>query len=301
MKGGDGPTVLVVAGNHGDEVEGLIAAGELARELQPDEVGGQVIILPAANRPAVEAGLRTSPLDGGNLNRAFPGKPDGTPTELLAHAIEHLLLPRCDAVLDLHSGGSSLLYEPCAILGASEDPDVAARQLAAARAFGAPLILRFARLPGFERSLGGAAARRGIPNLATELGGGGGTNPERAALARAGIRRVLAHWGLLEPGGEGEPGSEVLDVGGPEAFLHAPGPGLFEPAVTLGQRVGEGEVLGWLHAPFDVDRPPRTFVANAAGRVVCLRRAARSEAGDCLLHTARQGTAVDFQAETFSL
>ena len=106
---GSGPTILLMAGNHGDEYEGQVALGRLIRDLDPAEVRGRVIILPSANFPAAMAGTRTSPLDQGNLNRSFPGDPAGGPTAQIAYYIEHELLPRCDFVLDIHSGGSSLL------------------------------------------------------------------------------------------------------------------------------------------------------------------------------------------------
>ena len=78
IRNGDGPTALLTGGNHGDEYEGPLALFELARTLDPAEVRGTVIIVPALNYPAFRAGTRTSPIDGGNLNRSFPGRPDGT-------------------------------------------------------------------------------------------------------------------------------------------------------------------------------------------------------------------------------
>jgi len=110
IRNGDGPVVLIMAGNHGDEYEGQVIVSQLIREIGPQMVRGQLILLPMANFPAAEAGLRTSPLDGGNLNRTFPGNPAGTPTEVIADYIEHTLLARADYLIDLHSGGSSLLY-----------------------------------------------------------------------------------------------------------------------------------------------------------------------------------------------
>src|SRR5271154_5514443 len=110
IKNGEGPRILLMAGNHGDEYEGQVALGKLIRSLDPAEVRGRIIILPSANFPAAMAGMRTSPLDEGNLNRSFPGDPDGGPTAQIAWYIEKELLPRVEFVLDLHSGGSSLTY-----------------------------------------------------------------------------------------------------------------------------------------------------------------------------------------------
>src|SRR6516164_6179488 len=88
IKNDAGPRILLMAGNHGDEYEGQVALGKLIRDLEPDEVSGRIIILPSANFPAAMAGMRTSPLDGGNLNRSFPGDPYGGPTEQIADYIE---------------------------------------------------------------------------------------------------------------------------------------------------------------------------------------------------------------------
>ena len=77
----------MLAGVHGDEYEGQIALGNLSRELEPSDIRGRLIILPAVNTPAAKAGMRTSPADDGNLNRAFPGSATGTPTEMIAHYI----------------------------------------------------------------------------------------------------------------------------------------------------------------------------------------------------------------------
>jgi N-alpha-acetyl-L-2,4-diaminobutyrate deacetylase len=80
IKNGGGPTALLTGGNHGDEYEGPLALFDLANSLATEAIKGRVIIIPAMNYPAFRAGLRTSPIDKGNLNRSFPGSPDGTIT-----------------------------------------------------------------------------------------------------------------------------------------------------------------------------------------------------------------------------
>ena len=96
IQNGEGPSVLMMAGNHGDEWEGQIGLGNLIRSLQPTDIKGRLVILPSVNFPAAMAGLRTSPIDQGNLNRAFPGDPHGAVTAQLAYWIEHMLLPGFD-------------------------------------------------------------------------------------------------------------------------------------------------------------------------------------------------------------
>nr|WP_255564131.1 succinylglutamate desuccinylase/aspartoacylase family protein [Mameliella sp. CS4] len=123
LANGPGPTVLMTGGTHGDEYEGQIAVTRLARELDPSDIRGRLILIPALNAPAAEAGRRCSPIDDGNLNRSFPGNPSGTPTEMIAHYVEEVLLPRSDVLIDLHSGGSSLLYPPTVLHALDMLPD----------------------------------------------------------------------------------------------------------------------------------------------------------------------------------
>jgi uncharacterized protein len=139
IKNGKGPTVLSMSGNHGDEYEGQIANSKLIRGLDPKDLRGRVIVLPMANFPAAQAGLRTSPIDQGNLNRSFPGDPNGTPTWMISHYIETELMPRADLVLDLHSGGSSLNYIPSALARITGDRKRDARTMELLDAFAAPI------------------------------------------------------------------------------------------------------------------------------------------------------------------
>ena len=175
---GDGPTALVSAGNHGDEHEGQVIARRLIRELDSDRVHGRLIVIPALNYPAVIEDSRVSPIDGGNMNRAYPGDAGGTPTFAIAHYVETVLLPMCDAALDLHSGGKVSEYLPCAYLVVGGDRDLMAAKIDAVQAFAAP-VTTVVSATADSRSLSGAADRHAVPNLATELGGGGDARTQR--------------------------------------------------------------------------------------------------------------------------
>ena len=88
IRNGPGPQVLLTAGNHGDEYEGQVVLTRLIQEVQPEQIRGGLIIIPALNQPAVLAAARVSPLDAGNLNRVFPGDPGGGPTWKIADYVE---------------------------------------------------------------------------------------------------------------------------------------------------------------------------------------------------------------------
>lgn len=156
LKNGDGPTALLISGTHGDEYEGQVALCNLVKSLDPARIQGRVIILPAANFPAVVAGRRTSPIDEGNLNRLFPGDADGTVTEQIAYHIEEELVPMADLVCDLHSGGSSLMYVPSALYGGWKRDGSSAAGVAALKAFGAPVAYVAESNQGGARTTSGA-------------------------------------------------------------------------------------------------------------------------------------------------
>src|SRR5690606_5421300 len=80
LNNGEGPQILLTGGTHGDEYEGQVVLTRLIRQLRAEDIRGRLIVIPALNTPAAIAGTRVSPLDEGNLNRAFPGDPNGGPT-----------------------------------------------------------------------------------------------------------------------------------------------------------------------------------------------------------------------------
>jgi N-alpha-acetyl-L-2,4-diaminobutyrate deacetylase len=146
IRNGEGPTALLTGGNHGDEYEGPIALLKLANSLKPSEVSGRVILVPAMNYPAFRAARRTSPIDAGNLNRIFPGRPDGSVTEKIADYFQRFLLPLADVVLDYHSGGRTLDFLPFAAVHELPDKEQEQRCVAAMEAFNAPYSMKLLEL-----------------------------------------------------------------------------------------------------------------------------------------------------------
>ena len=138
VKNGEGPTALLTGGNHGDEYQGPIALFDLARTIDPQQIRGRVILVPAMNYPAFQAGKRTSPIDSGNMNRYFPGNPEGSITEKITDYFQRTLLPLAEWVLDLHSGGKTLDFLPFCAAHQLEDKQQEQRCPEAMRAFNAP-------------------------------------------------------------------------------------------------------------------------------------------------------------------
>jgi predicted deacylase len=285
---GKGPTVLVMAGNHGDEYEGQIAAMKVLRLIDPAEIRGRVIFLTAANFPAVMAGRRVSPIDGGNLNRSFPGEPNGTVTQMIAHYIESVLLPMSDYVLDFHSGGSSLDYVAHVHARRHADPAILARTIGVMEAFGASYGGLVKPLQGEPRTMSAAAERAGVTYVNIELGGGGTVTRRLVELAERGIWRVLNHLAMVpaERAIAATTAMRRFSVSGVGNFVYAMDDGLFEPAVDLLDEVEPGRQAGAMHFPETPWRDATVVTFPTEGLVICRRFPGWAKRGDCLYQIA---------------
>ncbi|NNE81394.1 MAG: N-alpha-acetyl diaminobutyric acid deacetylase DoeB [Silicimonas sp.] len=239
IAGGDGPTALLTGGNHGDEYEGPIALQELSVSLNPQDIRGRVIILPMMNAPAFAAGRRCSPIDGGNLNRSFPGRPDGTVTQKIAHYVATELVPNAGIVLDFHSGGRTLDFLPFAAAHVLDDKTQETACMDAMQAFNAPYSVRMLEIDPvgmFDTEV----EQQGKVFVTTELGGAGTATSRSVAIARKGVRNLLCHAEILS----GEPDladSVQLDMPDERCFQFAMNAGLIEYLADLGDTVSEGQ------------------------------------------------------------
>ncbi len=279
---GTGPTVLLMAGSHGDEYEGQIALTRLIRALDPGRVQGHVLVVPAANLPAVLDGRRTSPLDQGNLNRSFGDHQADTPTGQIAAYLAEELFPRCDAVLDLHSGGSSFFHLSCAYADLGNDRETALRTFGALLAMNAPVSWAQPGIPNGPVA-GRAALRKGALHLSGEFGGGGRLVQDDLYVAERCVHRLLDHLGVVEMEDKWRNPVDTRHVfNRQDHFIYAPTDGVFEPLVGLGTEVEPGQLAGYLHRPEFPLPPPEPLHFKIGGLVAAIRAPARSRAGDCL-------------------
>lgn len=288
IRNGEGPTVLLVAGNHGDEYEGQMALMDLVRTLEPDEVRGHIIVLSAVNFPAVMAGTRTSPLDEGNLNREFPGDPKGAPTRMIAHFITEVLAPRLDYSFDIHSGGTSLNYIPTLLTAPWDEPQRSAvRELV--KAVGLPFSVVFKGGGGVSggRTLASVVrAAGGIP-LAVEMGGAAGVSPRSMEIARGALARYLAHVGVVPRPVQPPQTPTTFVSNGPQDYVYAMEPGLFEPVRDLGEVVKAGDLAGRIHFPDTPWKPAMDVRFDRDGTIICQRPISPCQRGDCLFQTCQ--------------
>jgi N-alpha-acetyl-L-2,4-diaminobutyrate deacetylase len=288
INGGAGPTVLLSAGNHGDEYEGQVVLHQLMQTLTPETVSGRLILLPALNLPAVLGGTRVSPLDGGNMNRAFPGAADEGPTRAIAGFVNHHLIGMADAILDFHSGGTATEYVDCGFLCIGDNPKLNQRNLELAEWFGAPftMVCPFGDTTGdFDT----AAYQQGVRFLSCELGGMGRFSPASHQIGWQGCLRVLKGLGaigpdVLAPLSEA-PATRFIDIGEASIHVTADKHGLAEIDRVLGDLVAPGETIGRIHDLHGFGNQPASHLTPRAGIVAVRRRSALVSPGDhlCLI------------------
>jgi N-alpha-acetyl-L-2,4-diaminobutyrate deacetylase len=260
---GEGPTILFTGANHGDEYEGPIALYDLAQSINPNHLNGRVIIVPAMNYPAFLAGQRTSPIDGGNLNRVFPGNPSGTLTEKIADYFQRTLLPMADYVVDFHSGGKTLSFLPFCCAHVLEDKAQQARCVAAMQAFNAPYSMMLLEIEA-ANMYDTAAESQGKTFISTELAGGGSASAETVAIAKKGIRNVLRHAGITL--GELEVDDTInLDMPDQNCCVFSESDGLLELCVDLGAEVKAGDLLGRVHNMKRTGQVPTDYYSKIDG------------------------------------
>ncbi|MFD1159212.1 N(2)-acetyl-L-2,4-diaminobutanoate deacetylase DoeB [Roseovarius aestuarii] len=279
VKNGEGPTALLTGANHGDEYEGPVALQELTVTLKPEDISGRVIIVPAFNYPAYRAGLRTSPIDNGNMNRSFPGRPDGTVTEKIADYFQRYLLPLADMAVDFHSGGKTLDFVPFAAAHILEDKTLESACFAAMAAFNAPYSVQLLEIDNVGM-YDTAVEEMGKVLVSTELGGGGSATARSIAIAKKGLRNVLIHVGILKGEMQIDP-TVCLDMPNGDCFVFSENDGLYEPMVDLGDPVSEGDVVARVWPVERTGVEPIEFRAKVSGLLISRHFPGLIKAGDC--------------------
>jgi predicted deacylase len=235
-----GPHLTIIAGVHGTEYTSIAAARQFAATLDPDQLSGRVTVAPVVNPLAFWARSPfVVPTDGKNLNRSFPGDPNGTAAEVIAAELTRTFIEPTDFLIDLHAGDLPEALEPFALY--DESPvEAASRELALA--FGLPHIVRQTRS---ARTVGGTtsavSADLGKPAITAESGQNGLL--ERPAVDRhiAGLIGVCRHLGIMN--GSAPRPARVTEYEGWN-WLRTPVAGWWEPAVAVGEDVPAGALIG---------------------------------------------------------
>ncbi len=261
-----GPTLLVLAGVHGDEYEGMFAIHDAFRRVKPNQMRGRLVAVPVTNVPAYHGRTRETPEDGKNMARVFPGRPDGSVTERIAYHVGEALIGRADCLIDLHSSGLALT-SPTLIGYCAEKNDLGGRSAAVARAFGAQVIWAHpTSSPGRTLS---HARELGIPSVYAEAPGGMRVRPADLRRYTDGVLNVMGHLGIINRSLPPPPTYYLSGNGNIDLMPTFSTSGLFRPSVRVLQSVRENDVIGRV---FDLDGTVLEEIRTPeAGRIVFLR------------------------------
>lgn len=271
---GEGPTVVICAGMHGDEWTGIQAVLEL-RQLVRDRVrAGTLLLVPVLNSSAFEAKSRRTPIDGKNMNREFRADiSPATYTEVVAHGLDSAIFSQADIVLDLHSGGENELMRHVRVMSEKD------RELWPY--LGTDVVQVLGDLPaGF---LCKRCEERGQSMFTIEIGAGFEVDFRAATVVAKGLSGFLQHIGIAEPGFD-PPMVDKLTLFNDYACVHSPVSGLWRRQVSLGEPVKSGSVIGVVIET--ATGRTITVRSTADGTVFSLRKWAASSQGESLAEIA---------------
>ncbi|HEX9246478.1 MAG TPA: M14 family metallopeptidase [bacterium] len=269
-----GPLLSITAGVHGGEYPGIEAAIRTAAWLDPRSLRGSAIIVHIVDVPAFQGrNIYICPLDGKNPNRVFPGNPEGTASDRLAHTLFTQVIAPSTCYVDLHGGDINEALVPFTIMVETGDQAVDARTLGLARVYGIRYVVR-GRVAGGTYA---AAAQRRIPAILTEAGGQGLLSEEALQVHLRGLRNVLRHLEMIP--GRPEPVEPISVLAGLH-WVTSEHTGLFYPTITPGDRVEQGQPVGETRDYFG--RRLAALTAPATGTVLFTVTTPATNPGDPL-------------------
>jgi uncharacterized protein len=249
-----GPVVALIAGNHGYEYPPIIALQRLLPLLDPERLRGTVVMVHVAAMPSFQKRtVYVSPIDGKNLNRAYPGQPNGTSTERIAYFITRDVIEKSDVVLDLHGGDGNEWLRPFVYLPVTGDPALDGKMRDLVLAFGIDHILvdgSRPKDPARSTYCDATAITRGIPAMTAEAGALGRVDDSAVECILQGIMSVLRHYGLFD--GAPCPVEAPIYLE-PSEVLRSPLTGVLTPLVEPGQAVAKGTSLATISDFFGVE------------------------------------------------
>lgn len=268
----DGPVVLLMAGMHGDEVNGTEIIRRMLAKKMLYPLKGTIIAIPILNVYGFLNFSRQMP-DGKDVNRSFPGNHNGSLASRVAHRFMKEIMPYVDFGLDFHTGGGSRANYPqirCVL------SDYRNEELA--RAFAAPFIMN---APYRQGSLRKEAAKNSKSILVYETGESLRFDEKGITIGIAGTCRVLHSLGMI---GSCTPASEETIVCLKDTWVRAKNAGLWRTTICIGQLVKKNQYIGSITDPYGETEV--RVSAPATGYVVGLNNMPVVNQGDALLHIA---------------
>lgn len=269
----DGPVVWITAAVHGDELCGIEIIRRVLQEIQPRSMAGTVIAVPVVNVHGFNRGDRYLP-DRRDLNRSFPGSPQGTLAARIAHLMMTEVIARCSAGIDLHTGSDHRINLP-QIRADLSDPAT----LELAHVFAAPVAIDSRTRDG---SLRQAATEKGSVVLLYEAGEADRFDEPAIRVGTAGVLRVLKHFGIVEK--EAPAASSAVQLSYSSKWMRASQSGILHLTVSLGDEVDRGEKVATIYDPFG--KRLGTVSARISGVIIGHTQRPLVNRGDAVLHIA---------------
>lgn len=279
-----GPVLALVAGSHGTEYASIIALQKLAYQADAAELSGTLIVVPLMNLASFQQKVpHINPIDGKNMNRFYPGKPDGTQTDRISWAVGKQVVEKCDYLIDLHGGDldeNLRRYTYWAPTG-KEAQDAASRAMVLA--FGLDHIIlqdfRTPVAPGGAVTLTRFASGLGKPCVTAEAGHAGTTEADDVNALIEGCLRVARHLKMLH--GPAAPVEHPLWLSR-VVVLSSDLDGVFYPLTTPEAYVSKGMPIGYVTDYFG--KKIRDAVAPVDGIVLYIGAVPSLKKGDTLAH-----------------
>ena len=244
---GNGPVLALIAGTHGYEYPGITALQRVRKSLDPNEVNGTVIMVHIASLPSfLGRTIYNSPVDGKNLNRVYPGDPDGSLSQRVAHTITSEVIDKADYLIDLHAGDGNEALRPFVYMPVTGETALDEASKGLAMAFGLDhIVIDAAPLRSRTDSIytDQTALVRGIPAITTETGQMGSNDDFWVDMAEDGILNVMRHLQMV-------PGDAKVNEGitwlKDYEVIKSPHTGIFRATVRDGYHIAKGGKLGVL-------------------------------------------------------
>ena len=268
-----GPTVFLTAAIHGDELNGVEVVRRVMTTTAPESLRGTLICAPVVNRPGFLAHTRYLP-GHQDLNRCFPGDPEGNAALRLAHVLFREIVARSDRGIDLHTASHGRTNLPHV---RADMADPAVRRMA--RAFGGEIIVD---TPGMNHTLRAAATRAGVPTIIFEAGETFRFQRSMVARGVRGVQNVLAALRMI-PGPRRRPRFQVVIKG--SDWVRAPRGGIVDVQVRPGEIVYPGDTIAAITNPFG--REVSSVRSPGTGLVLGINTVPMAQPGDAICHLAR--------------
>lgn len=275
----NGKTLYIQAASDGDEVNGVGVVQQLVPRLDPNEISGQIIIVGIVNIYGFRTGEHRNPIDDTKINRAYPGREDGSATERIAAATFEIA-EDANYILDLHQGSTSRMIEETRVR-CGRRHRMHGKCLELAKVFGCGHILD---KKGPDNQLARVAPDRGIPTIDPELGGSVGWNDASIKQGVEGVFNVLRYYGFLEGSVQVE---KQIRATGFDQYAASSG-GLVQFEVNLGDRVSKGQTIATITDVFGETK--EKIGANKSGIFWRTRRLPQVAAGEYICSV---GTGLD--------